>query len=44
MVVYQVAAVLVEAAIQPGASNKVVEIVSSKDAPVLPPEQWFSNI
>ncbi|EIE27205.1 NAD(P)-binding protein [Coccomyxa subellipsoidea C-169] len=39
-----VAAVLVEAVTQPGASNKVVEIVSSKDASELPPDQWFSNI
>ncbi len=42
--VQQVAAVLVEAVAQPGASNKVVEIVSSKDASELPPDQWFSNI
>lgn len=35
---------LVEALAQPGASNKVVEIVSSKSGAEVPPDQWFSSL
>lgn len=37
-----VAAVCVEALYQPAASDKVVEIVSSPSAPVLPADKWFA--
>ncbi len=40
----QVAEVLVEALRQPGASNKVVEVVAAKDEPERPPSEWFSNL
>ena len=33
-----------EAVLQPGASNKVVEVVASKSAPKLPPDQWFAAV
>ena len=39
--VKQVAAVVVEALFQPGASGWVMEIVASPDAPATPPSQWF---
>ena len=39
----QVAAVLVEAVLQPSASRKVVEVVASKSAPELPVDQWFAR-
>ena len=40
----QVAAVLVEALRQPGASNKVVEVVASKKEPERPPAEWFKDL
>jgi len=36
-----VAAVCVAALVQPRADNKVIEVVSSPSAPVLPEDQWF---
>lgn len=36
-----VASVLIEAALQPAADGKVVEIVASKSAVEVPPLQWF---
>ncbi|CAL5223340.1 g5842 [Coccomyxa viridis] len=39
-----VAEVLVEALRQPGASNKVVEVVAAKDEPERPSSEWFSNL
>jgi hypothetical protein len=38
----QVAAVLVAALSQSGASNKTVEIVAAKGAPELPRDRWFT--
>jgi hypothetical protein len=35
---------MVQALLQPGASNKVVEIVSSMKAPAISPEHWFDNL
>lgn len=40
----QVADVCVEALLQPGAQNKVVEIVASASAAKLPVDQWFANV
>ena len=40
----QVAAVLVEALRQPGASNKVVEVVASKKEPERPAAEWFKDL
>ncbi|CAK0784887.1 hypothetical protein CVIRNUC_008092 [Coccomyxa viridis] len=39
-----VAAVLVEALRQPGASNKVVEVVASKKEPERPAAEWFKDL
>ena len=40
----QVAEVLVEALRQPGASNKVVEVVASKKEPERPAAEWFKDL
>jgi hypothetical protein len=38
----QVAQVMVAALRQPGAANKVVEIVASPSSPDLPEDKWFA--
>lgn len=40
----QVAEVCVQALLQDGAKNKVVELVASPSAPNLTPEQWFQDV
>ena len=34
----------VQALLQEGAKNKVVEVVASTSAPELTPEQWFKDL
>jgi hypothetical protein len=40
----QVAEVCVQALLQAGAKNKVLEVVASPSAPKKAPEQWFSDV